>query len=121
LLLSYCSALRLLCPVFFPNAPATPELHPLSLHDALPILADPAGAQRHHPRRMRGSRRSAAFSRFDQLAHLQGDARTKLPHSGGIDRKSTRLNSSHVKISYAVFCLKKKNRAGAESATAEHR
>src|SRR5690554_7074497 len=35
---------------------------------------------------------------------------TKLFHSFGIDRKSTRLNSSHVRISYAVFCLKKKNK-----------
>src|SRR5690606_41805476 len=40
------------------------------------------------------------------LAHIE---KFELPETGEADRKSTRLNSSHVKISYAVFCLKKKN------------
>src|SRR5207302_9720061 len=44
-------------------------------------------------------------------AHVSGGRLSMLlgPSLGGVDRKSTRLNSSHVKISYAVFCLKKKN------------
>src|SRR3712207_6916339 len=72
--------------VFFFNDTATTEIYTLSLHDALPILAaDPA------PRlRLDDSHRRA---------HQRG---------GREDRKSTRLNSSHANISYAVFCLKKK-------------
>src|SRR5438874_11135440 len=72
---------------FFFNDPATPEIYTLSLHDALPIARRPAPARR-QPR---------ARSRRD------GPERRA-------DRKSTRLNSSHVEISYAVFCLKKKKR-----------
>src|SRR5258708_36853034 len=82
---------------FFFNDTATTEIYTLSLHDALPIsgrsLPDhDAGAserQRHRGRVSMGGRR-------DQ--------------SGDADRKSTRLNSSHQIISYAVFCLKKKKR-----------
>src|SRR5215475_15720659 len=66
---------------FFFNDTATTEIYTLSLHDALPIL--------------RPSHPSLRWGRWDQSC---------LPQ----DRKSTRLNSSHVKISYAVFCLKKK-------------
>src|SRR6266702_4501368 len=70
--------------IFFFNDPATTEIYTLSLHDALPISADGAGHGQRHSRRL------------DQVeAGLGGD------------RKSTRLNSSHVAISYAVFCLKK--------------
>src|SRR5580698_10953320 len=67
---------------FFFNDTATTEIYTLSLHDALPI--SPA-------RRCRG----------------EGSPRRRLA-GGGRDRKSTRLNSSHMSISYAVFCLKKK-------------
>src|SRR5687768_18500926 len=69
---------------FFFNDTATTEIYTLSLHDALPISAD--DLHRHH----------------QQQAHDRGQL-------GGGDRKSTRLNSSHGYISYAVFCLKKKN------------
>src|SRR3989442_4952705 len=77
---------------FFFNDTATTEIYTLSLHDALPILSGhrPACASRAHVR-------------VRPLAGSVGrnaDMRT--------DRKSTRLNSSHVRISYAVFCLKKK-------------
>src|SRR5256885_6126377 len=73
---------------FFFNDTATTEIYTLSLHDALPISrADAARAARRGRRRGPG-RRAAA----------------------GGDRKSTRLNSSHLVISYAVFCLKKNNR-----------
>src|SRR5699024_12336006 len=77
----------------FVITPATSELSPLSLHDALPIFGrPPLGKGQDH--------------REPALAIDQGDHRalTLLAQ----DRKSTRLNSSHVSISYAVFCLKKK-------------
>src|SRR5215475_5936748 len=77
--------LRCSCRLFFFNDTATTEIYTLSLHDALPIspeqvLVDDEGVS------------------WDTLP----------PQFLGRDRKSTRLNSSHVKISYAVFCLKKK-------------
>src|SRR2546429_5349444 len=72
---------------FFFNDTATTEIYTLSLHDALPICTADARrvAGRDCPRRPR----------------LDGDGDVR-------DRKSTRLNSSHGYISYAVFCLKKK-------------
>src|SRR5690348_18514837 len=83
---------------FFFNDTATTEIYTLSLHDALPIFIavdDPAGARDH---RLQPSHR---------IARKGGDCfRLEI---GGQDRKSTRLNSSHPSISYAVFCLKKKN------------
>src|SRR5436305_8265431 len=71
---------------FFFNATATTEIYTLSLHDALPICGSRPSFARNFRTTRHGSRRS----------------------SGTGDRKSTRLNSSHVRISYAVFCLKKK-------------
>src|SRR5438874_8184915 len=74
---------------FFFNDTATTEIYTLSLHDALPI--------------------SFYWARF--VSRLPPRPRT--PHCYRpplLDRKSTRLNSSHVEISYAVFCLKKKKR-----------
>src|SRR6266581_2291078 len=76
--------------IFFFNDTATPEIYTLSLHDALPILA---------PTRMARPSRSSR----DSVEHT-------CPTLSGQDRKSTRLNSSHPSISYAVFCLKKKNK-----------
>src|SRR2546430_13057344 len=75
---------------FFFNDTATTEIYTLSLHDALPISL---GRARGEPR-------------FFRSQHVL------LPHPGaaGRDRKSTRLNSSHSQISYAVFCLKKKKK-----------
>src|SRR5436305_14508363 len=75
---------------FFFNDPATTEIYTLSLHDALPIF---------HARHL-------------AIAHRhQRSARPPAQEtSHGGDRKSTRLNSSHVRISYAVFCLKKKKK-----------
>src|SRR2546430_5794705 len=81
---------------FFFNDTATTEIYTLSLHDALPIC-DPPGASAHvATRRPDGHRISD-----EQEVPDRRDARE--------DRKSTRLNSSHSQISYAVFCLKKKN------------
>src|SRR5690606_42095822 len=82
---SYCSS-------FLQRHTAPPAICTLSLHDALPIwdsrnapIMSPARSGRH------------------QLCARDVDVNVK-------DRKSTRLNSSHVKISYAVFCLKKKRK-----------
>src|SRR2546426_9149824 len=88
---------------FFFNDTATTEIYTLSLHDALPISAD------------------------EQIGNLIADVMDRVGKDGVItvessrginfeteyvegmqDRKSTRLNSSHLVISYAVFCLKKK-------------
>src|SRR5207249_10367550 len=51
-----------------------------------------------------------AFTELVERAHVLGKVTTVERHGRGRDRKSTRLNSSHVSISYAVFCLKKKNK-----------
>src|SRR6202051_5264328 len=75
---------RVMCLVyFFFNDTATTEIYTLSLHDALPISPSPS--------------RSKKPSSTSLTA----------PPSDETDRKSTRLNSSHMSISYAVFCLKK--------------
>src|SRR3954462_16040173 len=78
--------------LFFFNDTATTEIYPLSLHDALPICP-----------------------------HVGRWAKTRFapcpPSNMRIDRKSTRLNSSHTIIPYAVFCLKKKTSTRSASAT----
>src|ERR1039457_7602494 len=71
---------------FFFNDTATTEIYTLSLHDALPIWLPGDAVER------------------------QGARRRGHPGVVGTDRKSTRLNSSHLVISYAVSCLKKKTR-----------
>src|SRR5690348_17715209 len=93
------------------NDPATTEIYTLSLHDALPILRlrhGPAG-QPAAGRLLGGSGqgRGATGSERGEQGGLD-----KAAH-GFTDRKSTRLNSSHPSISYAVFCLKKKNKTKA--------
>src|SRR5258708_31537929 len=79
---------------FFFNDTATTEIYTLSLHDALPISAKRAAVQINNSRQLADGRRACVR-----------DAAQKPKHG---DRKSTRLNSSHQIISYAVFCLKKK-------------
>src|SRR3712207_4485532 len=86
---------------FFFNDTATTEIYTLSLHDALPIYP-----HRHHLRlHLRGAGAGPQ-------AGGPGDDAGPARRGGGVrqaqDRKSTRLNSSHANISYAVFCLKKK-------------
>src|SRR5437763_8648863 len=89
--------------LFFFNATATTEIYTLSLHDALPISRDrEAGSVE----RWNGSWRP------EDGPAAQG---SRSPRGAGMlipagDRKSTRLNSSHRCISYAVFCLKKKKK-----------
>src|SRR5438132_11828644 len=87
---------------FFLNPTAPPELYTLSLHDALPISRPQLRIDR--SARSRDLRLPAARTLgIDRAIARSGAAR---PQAG--DRKSTRLNSSHTVISYAVFCLKKK-------------
>src|SRR5207302_8844694 len=100
--------------VFFLTDTPTSELSTLSLHDALPILAQPCQRAQRHRIRAGLCRGGTDLGGIELL--LLADARRcrqrDLRPQGGRhlqDRKSTRLNSSHVKISYAVFCLKKKN------------
>src|SRR5256885_16757621 len=76
----------LICYFFFFNDTATTEIYTLSLHDALPISSPRPKLKMSDPSRK--------------------NVRVSGKNSG--DRKSTRLNSSHLVISYAVFCLKKK-------------
>src|SRR5256885_6407448 len=88
---------------FFFNDTAPTEIYTLSLHDALPISGRGSAAARHdEPRRgvLYSAERSAGQPREPVLLQPQ----PLQPE----DRKSTRLNSSHLVISYAVFCLKKK-------------
>src|SRR5689334_24688992 len=89
---------------FFFNDTATTEIYTLSLHDALPIFPHARGALAALPdadRRARG----AVGERGPQ-----GRAADRSLAAPLRDRKSTRLNSSHSSISYAVFCLKKKKK-----------
>src|SRR2546422_6062099 len=104
---------------FFFNDTATTEIYTLSLHDALPIWSltsrprssapEPTSTTpaprtprpRHRPRRRRSPWWTPSDLRLRGLCLGLGD------------RKSTRLNSSHGYISYAVFCLKKKNKSAA--------
>src|SRR5439155_26251168 len=104
----------------FITHPPTTDVYTLSLHDALPISGWhllPARGQRE------GAARGATVGRGGPVEpHEPREGRRRLAAAGKqgfdavlphrrilVDRKSTRLNSSHVDISYAVFCLKKKN------------
>src|SRR3712207_7381439 len=98
--------------VFFFNDTATTEIYTLSLHDALPISV------------VRDVLQHLAAHGAVEGAGVERERRHVAPHQAQVpcprrargarplraqDRKSTRLNSSHANISYAVFCLKKKN------------
>src|SRR2546430_13314265 len=97
---------------FFFNDPATTEIYTLSLHDALPILWRQADV-RYPPERAAAPRRASVepLVRPAALVEMRRPASRRRPgaYTPAQDRKSTRLNSSHSQISYAVFCLKKKN------------
>src|SRR3712207_8582775 len=96
---------------FFFNDTATTEIYTLSLHDALPIYSSRScrvgwsRRRRTHPRR----------SRWPTVRAWRARRATHTPCWPGSDRKSTRLNSSHANISYAVFCLKKKKNTQTEN------
>src|SRR2546421_4071622 len=86
---------------FFFNDTATTEIYTLSLHDALPISS-----------LQRGKRHRITMADFTHAAEREMKKSTLMAadHLQEPDRKSTRLNSSHDQISYAVFCLKKKKK-----------
>src|SRR3712207_8108853 len=88
---------------FFFNDTATTEIYTLSLHDALPI------SRRISSRPFFGMITPA--DSFGPPAIVRSTLLSRWPsvETMRLDRKSTRLNSSHANISYAVFCLKKKN------------
>src|SRR5258708_22586850 len=107
--------------VFFFNDPAPTEIYPLPLPDALPICPCATSAT---PRPTRRGQRPTTYARspasappWPRVSPPQASPPTGTWHPtprsdsrpGRRDRKSTRLNSSHQIISYAVFCLKKKN------------
>src|SRR2546426_12025507 len=85
---------------FFFNDTATTEIYTLSLHDALPISLGIRAA-------VGGT---ASFRSLGILGQKSLPRRQQGRSAGVGDRKSTRLNSSHLVISYAVFCLKKKKK-----------
>src|SRR5690606_42100478 len=101
--------------------PPSPQTPPLSLHHALPIydalaadylgrvaawvaLERESGAT--HDASLAGARALALWMPYQDVIRV-ADLKSRPERFARIDRKSTRLNSSHVKISYAVFCLKK--------------
>src|SRR5206468_12088330 len=106
---------------FFFTPPSPPDISTLSLHDALPICHDVLGDAAGLARRVlgRGRRRLLALRVGDEGAVARGPHARMIGKLQGLvdddppavllaveDRKSTRLNSSHDQISYAVFCLK---------------
>src|SRR2546428_4739772 len=109
------------CFFFFLNDPAPTEIYPLPLHDALPIYGNDSDRYREtmsgnsaasHNSNSRTKGAGAIPARFIiglmfglSLWAAQASLAQSTPDSG-VDRKSTRLNSSHDQISYAVFCLK---------------
>src|SRR5206468_11386230 len=107
------SLLPLYLSLFFFNHTPPTAIYPLSLHDALPIccftksknwFSVHSGSTN---RRSRASGSTAGAVGWPIMRFSEVDQRSRYPvHS--LDRKSTRLNSSHDQISYAVFCLKKK-------------
>src|SRR5207248_11257874 len=109
---SVALALSLLISLFSFNDPPTTEIYTLSLHDALPISA--AWLSPRHPfaegeNIVLAARKRAETANIAVQA-LRGNVSALIGSGGNIDRKSTRLNSSHRTISYAVFCLKKKKK-----------
>src|SRR3712207_9496473 len=96
---------------FFFNDTATTEIYTLSLHDALPIFVERPGAPttvepHERPVHLHDAQAQPVLPARSRGA--EGHHPRHVPGRQDRDRKSTRLNSSHANISYAVFCLKKK-------------
>src|SRR2546426_5844032 len=93
--------------LFFFNDTATTEIYTLSLHDALPICVDPDGVKKTPELQIQKAYKLLKKQKQIMLAYWLAEKESYL---WVVDRKSTRLNSSHLVISYAVFCLKKKKK-----------
>src|SRR5690554_7674924 len=93
---------------FFFNDTATTEIYTLSLHDALPIYNNEEIIISKIPFRPNHIKKGGEIKKVHNLLSISNyNIKT---NEDATDRKSTRLNSSHVRISYAVFCLKKKKK-----------
>src|SRR3712207_9241667 len=90
-------------PSFF-NDTATTEIYTLSLHDALPIYMEDPYIRKYFEQRLK---EEGAESTMPPEVYTEAGKHIEVMQE---DRKSTRLNSSHANISYAVFCLKKKHK-----------
>src|SRR3712207_7979305 len=86
---------------FFFNDTATTEIYTLSLHDALPIY--------YYRKWYRPANQALVIVGDVNVDNVEAAIRKMFSSLRNPDRKSTRLNSSHANISYAVFCLKKQN------------
>src|SRR2546427_8003930 len=101
--------MMLLFSFFFFNDTATTEIYTLSLHDALPILREEVDDGR-------GDQVGVGVGLGEDVVAValvgldHGNVFAQPDANSNLDRKSTRLNSSHSQISYAVFCLKKKKK-----------
>src|SRR3712207_9182956 len=103
------------CSAFFFNDTATTEIYPLSLHDALPISENEAKRHKEYARERLRGRSGPADDLYCEWSG--GGLRTQVDKDAAVerlvelgevlDRKSTRLNSSHANISYAVVCVQK--------------
>src|SRR5699024_12231139 len=109
----YSSVLSLLSSC---TSSSSPRLHSLSLHDALPIstvdnryFACKTGQIHPFFNGRVTTTNNDEFTVFEECTVTNCTVRNTFTGHFFLDRKSTRLNSSHVSISYAVFCLKKKN------------
>src|SRR5436189_4668531 len=97
----FCSSISILHHIFFFfNDPATTEIYTLSLHDALPISSRDRSREATNGAKYCFHAAATVWVPWPRVSSLVGISTS--------DRKSTRLNSSHRCISYAVFCLKKK-------------
>src|SRR3712207_7515473 len=102
---------------FFFNDTATTEIYTLSLHDALPILIKMV-LEMQEKQEITSTGATDEEIAWMEEEHMQNEAymeqHGRIDYGYGMgcwgDRKSTRLNSSHANISYAVFCLKKKKK-----------
>src|SRR5205085_10579491 len=101
--------------LFFFSDPPTPELSTLSLHDALPICFDAENPRERRNKKIHSEVGVDCCTNLIERVGIWRPRRSEHIHARHVvrivqDRKSTRLNSSHSQISYAVFCLKKKKK-----------
>src|SRR2546430_10978878 len=104
--------------LFFFNDTATTEIYTLSLHDALPISRL---RTLHHAGGTERRARAPRYGGTGDEGRRAGGRRYRPASAHRRDRKSTRLNSSHSQISYAVFCLKTTTKNPATSSTLAYR